>query len=76
MSVVDSLLKEYDGLRAKVLTSVHRDGFTRQDIEDMAHDVVVLVLEESIEPTLYDDAIERVIVNWRRARTRRKIRGV
>lgn len=76
MSLVSiTLEQEYEGLRAIVAVRGARAGYNRQDIDDMTHDVVVDILENSLVPTEYEEAIERVMGAWRRVRARRR-RGV
>jgi len=70
-----TLEQEYEGLRAIVAVRGARSGYNRQDIEDLLHDVVVDILENSLAPSEYEEAIVRVMGAWRLVRARRR-RGV
>lgn len=73
--VVQELEKEYHNIKAAVTIAGARRGFSRQDCDDAAHDVVVDILENSLAPSEYEEAIVRVMGAWRQVRARRR-RGV
>ena len=66
---------EYEHLRSKVFVRGAKYYFSRQDCEDLLHDVVVEVLENSLHPEDYCEAISRVLGKTRTERSRRRSRG-
>lgn len=71
-----ALEQEYEGLRGKVFVRAARDGFSRQDCEDILHDLVVEILESQLVPEEYPTTLLKVLGRWRRERSRRLTRGV
>ena len=75
--IISTLLEnEYEHIKAKMVVWSAGHGFTRQDAEDMTHDVCLVVLEELLVPKDYHKAISRVLGRWRRNRSNRLTRGV
>ena len=66
---------EYEHLRSKVFVRGAKYYFSRQDCEDLLHDVVVEILESQVHPESYCDAVSTVLGRWRTERSRRRSRG-
>ncbi len=73
MSVCSCVLeKEYEKLRAKVMTRAAKYGFIRVDSEDILHDCCVEILENGIiNPEDYSEVVSRIIGKHRTYRSRR-----
>ena len=66
---VRSILEnEYEHLKARIHVRAVRYGFSRCDVEDILHDAIVIILENSLRPDEYYEAISKALS---RARYRR-----
>ena len=59
---------EYERLKARIHVRAVRYGFSRCDVEDILHDAIVIILENSLRPDEYYEAISKALS---RARHRR-----
>ena len=71
----NELETEYEHLRSKVFVRGATYYFSRQDCEDLLHDVVIEILENSLHPEDYCEVISRVLGKTRTERSRRRSRG-
>ena len=65
----------YEDLRKKIMIRAARYYLSRIDAEDILQDVCIEVLENSLHPEDYCDAISRVLGKTRTERSRRRSRG-
>lgn len=76
MNVIGRELEsEYENLRKKVMIRAAKYYLSRLDAEDILQDVCIEVLENSLHPEDYCDAISRVLGKTRTERSRRRSRG-